>query len=242
MLLAPNDAAFRKALNATREAIRKSTRAHAEAGLAARRAGDLTGARNAFLHVLTLDPDNADAAKALREIELATMSKSQGDRAARVRSVGDLIANVKARNAEGYDLEQRLEILRAGDLNAGLRELRAWVDANPGERPTRQRIGTAIAEKAREIESKGQREVAIGLYEQANTLAGSQEWQPRVLALKKALGEHYYAEGMKHFRTDLAEAIRQWEIGARHDPSNTRLALRLRESKLAAQKLQKIEK
>jgi tetratricopeptide (TPR) repeat protein len=243
-LLAPEDPARRKALQSTREAIRRATRTHAEAGLAARRAGDLATARDSFLRVLALDPDNADAAKALREIDFAVMAKTQGERAARVRATDDIIANAKARAAESYDLEQRLELVRAGDLNAGLRELRSWVDANPGDRASRQRIGAAVAEKARESESKGQREVALGLFEQAVSLAGAgtPEWTLRMQALRKALGEQYYTEGMKLFRTDLAGAIRHWESGVRYDPSNTNLQLRLREAKIAHQKLQKIDK
>ena len=244
MLLAPEDPSRRKALQATREAIRRATRTHAEAGLAARRAGDLATARDAFLLVLALDPDNADAAKALREIDLAVMAKSQSDRAARVRVTDDIIASAKARAVESNDLEQRLELMRAGDLSTGLRELRSWVDANPGDRASRQRIGAAVAEKARELESKAQRETALGLYEQAASLAGAgtPEWTSRMQALRKSLGEYYYTEGMKVFRTDLAAAIRHFENGARYDPSNTNLQLRLREAKIAQQKLQKIGK
>jgi tetratricopeptide (TPR) repeat protein len=244
VLLAPEDPARRKALQGTREAIRRATRAQAESGLAARRTGDLGAARDAFLRVLALDPDNADAAKALREIDFAVMAKSQSDRAARVRATDDIIASAKTRAAESFDLEQRLELVRAGDLNAGLRELRSWVDANPGDRASRQRIGAAVAEKARELESKAQREAALGLYEQAASLAGAgtPEWTQRMQALRKALGEHYYTEGMKVFRSDLGAAIRHWENGARYDPSNTNLQLRLREAKIAQQKLEKIGK
>lgn len=244
VLLAPEDPGRRKALQATRDTLRRATRTHADAGVAARRSGDLALARESFLRVLALDPDNADAAKALREIDLATMAKSQSDRAARVRMTDDIIANAKSRAAESYDIEQRLELMRAGDLTAGLRELRGYVDANPGDRVSRQRIGAAVAEKARESESKGQREVALGLYEQAGALAGSPtpDWTARMQALRKALGEQYYAEGMKLFRTDLAGAIRHWETGARFDPSNTTLQLRLRDAKVAQQKLQKIQK
>jgi len=244
VLLAPDDPARRKTLQTTRDAIRKSARGHADNGIAARRAGDLAVARDAFLHVLVLDPDNADAAKALREIDLATMSKSQGDRAARARVTDDIVASVKARASDSYDLDQRLELMRAGDLTAGLRELKTWVDANPGDRASRQKIGVAVADKARDAEGKGQRETALGLYEQASTLAGAgaPDWALRIQALRKALGEQYYAEGMKVSRKDLAAAIRHWENGARYDPSNTNLQLRLREGKLAQQKLQRIEK
>ncbi len=245
VLLAPNDPARRRALQSTREAIKRTTRTHTESGLAARRAGDLAAARDAYLRVLLLDPDNTEAVKALREIDSAAMARVQGERAAKVRVVDDIVATAKARASDAaLDVDQRIEIMRAGDLNAGLRELRSWVDANPGDRATRQRIGGAVAEKARELESKAQRESALGLYEQAGTLAGASapEWTARAQALRKALGEQYYAEGMKVYRTDLALAIRSFEAGARYDPGNTNLQLRLREAKMAQEKLQKIKK
>ena len=244
VLLAPNDAARRRALQNTREAIKRTARTHADTGAAARRAGDLATAKDAYLRVLTLDPDNADAVKALRDIDAAVMARTQGERAARVRVPDDVVASAKARPADTLDVDQRIEIMRAGDLNAGLRELRTWVDANPGDRAARQRIGIAVAEKARELESKVQRESALGLYEQAAALAGAPtpEWTTRAQALRKTLGDQYYAEGMKVYRTDINLAIRNFEAGARYDPSNTNLQLRLREAKLAQQKLQKIGK
>ena len=244
VLLAPDDPSHKRSLDATRDAIRRGVREQAQAGAAARTNGDFAVARDAFLRVLALDPDNADAAKALRDVEQQAMSRAQGERAARVRATENIIANVRARSAESFDLEQRLELIRAGDLTAGLRELRAWVDASPGDRAARQRIGAAVAEKARESEAKGQREAALGLYEQAVSLAGAgtPEWSARMQALRKALGEQYYADGMRVFRSDLAAAIRQWENGAKYDPSNTNLQIRLREAKLAQQKLQRMEK
>lgn len=244
VLLAPDDPARLKTLQATREAIRRAIRTQVDAAVAARRAGDLAGAREAYLRVLVLDADNAEAVKALREIDLATMTKAQSDRAARVRVPDEAVTSAKARPNETNDLDQRIEIMRAGDLNTGLRELRSWVDAHPGERAARQRIGAAVAEKARELESKAQREAALGLYEQAGSLAGTAapEWMTRAQNLRKALGEQHYNDGMKVYRTDLNAAIRHFENGARYDPSNTNLQLKLREAKLAQEKLQKIAK
>jgi hypothetical protein len=45
---------------------------------------------------------------------------------------------------------------------------------------------------------------------------------------------------MKLYRTDLPAAIRQWETGVKFDPNNANLQMRLREARLAQQKLQKI--
>ena len=251
VMLEPDNAAYRAALDATREAIVRAVRDHYQTGVAARRNGDTSRARDAFLRVLALDASHADAARTLREIEQQAMSRTQGERAARARAADDIIAGARARAAaspaspanaaDAYDLEQRLELVR-GDVQAGVRELRAWVDANPGDRTGRLRAGTAVAERAREIDGKGQREAALALYEQAASLAGAAqpEWTTRMQALRKALGEQYYAEGMKLYRTDLGGAIRQWEAGAKFDPGNATLQMRLREAKLAQQKLQKI--
>jgi tetratricopeptide (TPR) repeat protein len=153
------------------------------------------------------------------------------------------MANAKARPNETLDLDQPLELVRAGDLVAGLREAKAWVDAHPSDRIGRGRLGVAVAKKAREAEGKGQREAALGLYEQAVSLAGTgtNEWTLRMQALRKALGEKYYNDGMKVFRTDLDNAIRLWETGARYDPSNLNLQVRLREARLAQQKLRTIK-
>ena len=62
---------------------------------------------------------------------------------------------------DGFDIEQALEMLRAGDASSGLRDLRAFVDANPGNRAARQRIGNAVADRARELEDQGAREQAV---------------------------------------------------------------------------------
>jgi hypothetical protein len=51
-------------------------------------------------------------------------------------------------------------MFRAGDTRGGLRELREYVDTNPRDRAARQRIGTVVYERARELETNGTREQA----------------------------------------------------------------------------------
>lgn len=247
-LLEPDNAAYRKALDDSRVAMKRAARDQFQAGATARRNGDTLQARDAFLRALLLDPAHVDAAKALRELELAAMSKTQGERSMRARASDEIVTGARARAAQSnaadtVDLEQRLELARAGDVSAGVRELKAWVDANPSDRNGRMRAGNVIAERARDAEAKNQREIALSLYEQAIALAGGAhqpDWMTRMQALRKALGEQYYAEGMKLYRTNLDAAIKQFETGAKFDPANATLLVRLREAKLAQQKLQKI--
>jgi hypothetical protein len=78
-------------------------------------------------------------------------------------------------------------LFRAGDAAAGLRELRAFVDAHPGSSSARHRAGQVVADRAREMEDKGARAEALDLYDQATALYGDKApWAARVAALRKA--------------------------------------------------------
>jgi hypothetical protein len=195
-LLDPANASHRAAALAARQAIDGGVREALAAGNAARRGGDPGRAKSAYLTALALDPGNAQAAAALRDVEQQVMSRAQAERAARARSMEAVVAAAKARaaspsSADSYDLEQRLELLRAGDIGAGVREAQAWVEANPGNRDGRARLASAVAERASDAERKGQRESAIRLYEQANALRGEPvpEWTAKARQLRRALGE-----------------------------------------------------
>ena len=243
VLLDPADPAHRQAAAASRAAIERGVRAELAAGAAARRAGELPRARDAYLRALALDPRDTEAASALREIEQQQMARIQADRAARARSMETVVANAKSRaQADSYDLEQRIELLRAGDPAVGVREARAWVEANPGDRDGRARLAAAAAERARDAERRGQRDSALSLYESANALAAtpSAEWSGRARELRRVLGEAQYADGMRAMRTDLAAAIRHFEAAVRYDPDNAKAQERLRDARTAQEKLRKI--
>ncbi|HEX4883175.1 MAG TPA: hypothetical protein VFX05_03480, partial [Casimicrobiaceae bacterium] len=117
VLVDPDNPAYRDALRATRAAIEDGVQDQLRAAHAARRAGDVGKAREAWLRVLVLDSSNAEAARALRELEQQAMARTQADRAARARSMDEVVANAKARavaesaqgnGAASADLDQRL--------------------------------------------------------------------------------------------------------------------------------------
>jgi len=260
-MLAPGDEPARRDAESLRSEIQRGVRENLEAGRSAMRAGDNGRASTAFLRVLALEPRNAEAARSLREIDRQNMARAQANRAARVR-VEDLFADARAAKAsppagygtaaaaaaaaaggnDAYDLDQRIEMFRAGDTATALRELKAWVDAHPKDRAGRQRIGAAVAERAKELEGKGQREAALNLYEQALSLRGEpqQEWSSRVAALRKSVANDYYNEGVKAMRTDLGVAVRSLETAVKLDPQNANAANRLREAKAARDKLSRM--
>lgn len=243
VLLAPGEALYKREQEMVNAAIRQGVREQLQAGNAALKAGDSERATQAMLRALALDPDNDEAAKALREIDRQRISRIQGDRAQKLRSVDiNALKNGPADAAATYDLEQPLEMLRAGDVSGGLRDLKAYVDANPGNRAARQRIGAAVADRARDLQAKGSREQALQLYEQAGALRGEStpEWNAQMQVLRKGLSEEYYSNGERAYRTDVALAIKQWETSLKYDPQNLKASTRLRDARAAQEKLKNI--
>lgn len=250
-LLEPGNEGWRRELAATRAAVARDAKAEVQAGSAALAAGDLDRASRAMLRALALDPSEPDAQKALREIDRRRFTRIQADRSARAMSLQDQVAAAAAQRAQagrsdagdGYDVEQAIEMFRAGDTAGGLRDFKAYVDANPGNRAVRQRIAGVVADRARELENQGQREQAASLYEQATALRGdaSGPWAARVPPLRKALSQEYFEKGSRVLRSDLAQAIGYFEASLRYDPANAQAAAKLREAKVAREKLDKIK-
>jgi hypothetical protein len=138
-------------LEATESSIDRRAREHIAAGSAALRSGDIDRAGDSLLKALALDPDNAEAATMLREVEKATAVENPGGSRSKGQCGGGSTVRRAATAAaasapaappgNGFDLELPLEIFKAGDTAGGLRDLRRYVDANPNDRAGRQRIG-----------------------------------------------------------------------------------------------------
>lgn len=250
-LLEPGNDGWHRELATTRAAIARDAKAEVQAGTAALAAGDLDRASRAMLRALALDPSMPEAQKALREIDRRRFTRIQADRSARALSLQDQVAAAATQRAaarandagDGYDAEQAIEMFRAGDTAGGLRDMKAYVDANPGNRAVRQRLAGVVADRARELENQGQREQALGLYDQATALRGDAAgpWAARVPPLRKALSQEYFEKGSRVLRSDLAQAIGYFEASLRYDPANAQAAAKLREAKVAREKFDKIK-
>jgi tetratricopeptide (TPR) repeat protein len=246
-ILAPDDAAYARELATMRATIDREAREAAQSGIAAMNAGDMDRASASLLRALALDPSRSDAAKALREIDRRRLTRIQADRAAKVAQQGNSASSAAARAQtdanDGFDIEQALEMVRAGDTSNGLRDLRAYVAANPGNRAVRQRIGNAVADRARELEDQGTKEQAVALYDQAVALRGdgNAPWAGRMTSLKKTLSQDYLDKGTRAYRTNLAQAIAFFETSVKYDPQNTAASIKLKEAKTARDKLDKIK-
>ncbi len=127
---------------------------------------------------------------------------------------------------------------------AAIRDLKAFVDANPGNRAARQRIGAAVAERARDLENQGAREQALVMYDQATSLRGDGNgaWAARVPPLRHAISQDYFDKGSRAYRTNIVQAISFFETSLRYDPANTQAAVKLKDAKQAREKLDQIDK
>jgi tetratricopeptide (TPR) repeat protein len=195
-LLVPTDATYRDALATTRASITTGVREQMSAANTALAAGEHERAAQAALRALALDPENADAARLLRDVDKRRMARTQADRANRARLEDQLAIRNAMQNqaaageySQSFDIDQAVELFRAGDTAAGLRELRAFVDAHPGSRAARQRAGQVVADRARELEDKGARAEAADLYDQATAMYGDKApWAARAANLRKLPG------------------------------------------------------
>lgn len=248
VLLDPRDEAARRELASTQATITRRVQENYNAGVTALRNNDTDRAADMMLKVLALEPDNADAAKVLRDIEKRRLSKIQAGRAARVGA--NAAANGQANPAprgpsvapsDGYDLGQPLEMFKAGDTEGGLRDLKRYVDANPNDRAGRVKIGGVVYDRALETEQKGSKEQALLFFDQAVALRGDAApgWSAHILGLRKALSDDYYQKGIVLFPTDPAKAIKLWETSLRYDPQNAKAAARLKDARPAQDKAKK---
>ncbi len=195
-LLVPTDAAYRDALATARAGIATGVREQISAANAALAAGEQERAAQAALRALALDPENADAARLLRDVDKRRMARTQADRANRARLEDQLAIRNAVQNqssageySQSFDIDQAVELFRAGDTAGGLRELRAFVDAHPGNPAARRRAGQVVADRARELEDKGARAEALDLYDQATAMYGDKApWAARAANLRKLPG------------------------------------------------------
>ncbi len=222
-MLEPESESFRRELALANKAVSHAVEVELDNGRAASRRGDIDAATQAMVRVLALDPGNAEAVKVLRELERQKAARTQAERAARAAR------SAAPASADSFDVEQRIELFRAGDMASGLRELKRYVDAHPTDSTARAQIATAVYDRARELESQGARENALAMYEQAIALRGEAmpPWNAKLASLKKTLSADYYNKGVSAAGKDPAQAIKHWEASLRYDPGNTAAAAKL---------------
>jgi tetratricopeptide (TPR) repeat protein len=196
--------------------------------------------------VLAFDAHNEEAVTALRELDRQRELRRASERSARARLVaqanGSRIPSRSTRDAREFDLEQSLELLRAGDTTGALPELRRYVAANRGDRAARARIASAVYAQAQRLEGQGSFEAAVGMYAEAIGMhaAAPREWSSQLGALKMRLAGAEYEKGVRLLATDVGAAIPHFEAALRFAPDHTQAQLQLQRARKIQQNLRSI--
>jgi len=236
LLLRPDDAQANARLAALRRSIARTVAVEREAARDAQRRADLDQAQQSWLRVLSYEPYNDEAVTALREIERQRATRRAAERAARAR-MEEGTATGRNRTAKRgapteageYDIEQSLELLRAGDAKAALPELQRYALANPRDRAGRERIAVAVYAQAQQLKRQGSDSAAVSMYTEAIKLhpAAPKDWSAQLAQLKLRLANQEYETGVRLMSTDVPAAIAHFEAALRYAPDHTQAQLRL---------------
>lgn len=248
LLLAPDDREAAARLAALRGRMARIVNDELAVGLEALRRGDHDRAQQSLLQVVTLDPANSEAVAALREIDRLRSMRRGAERAARARAEESMtaarsrIGRRPPNEAGEFDVEQSLELLRAGDAKVALGELRRYAAANPRDRVARERIAMAVRAQAQQSERQGDAAAAVSMYAEAIRLHASppREWVVQLAQLKARLAAGEYEKGVRLMATDIAAAITHFEAALRYAPEHTQAQLRLERARKMQQNLRSI--
>ena len=249
-LLAPNDRQAAERLSATRASVAKNVSEGLAAGRDALRKGQVEQAQDSLLRVLAFEPNNEEAANGLREIDRQRAMRRGAERAARVR-IDELASAASNRTptvrkpseAGEFDIEQSLELLRAGNSAVAIPELRRYWAANLRDKAVRERIAIAMHAHAQQLERQGASAAAVNSYAEAINMHASppRDWSAQLTQLKNRLAQQEYEQGVRQMANNLNAAIRHFEAALRYAPEHTQALLRLDSARKMQQNLKTIK-
>jgi tetratricopeptide (TPR) repeat protein len=240
-LLVPQKTEYQNQLREARAHIAKGVADNLSSAEEARQRGEPQLASRFYLKVLSLDPNNSAAADALRKLEQDTYRRSLHTQVARISKDASTTRSGPA--SERRDLEYGALLLRQGDYSGSIKTLEKYLKSAPKDELARRYLADAHFQLGQQRLEQGRREDALAHLESAK---GTQEQDPAELkvsieSLRKALAEEYYQKGMKAYRTNLAEAIGDWERTLQYDPAHPLATLRLQRARQMQQNLKAIE-
>jgi tetratricopeptide (TPR) repeat protein len=242
LVIAPGDQEATSRLGNVQSALTKLAADEMSAAREALRRSDLDKAQRSLLRVLALDAYHDAAVNALREIDRQRAVRLAADRAARARAEEPGVARKRSNQrprgeAVDYDIEQSLELLRAGDVKVALAELHRYVAANPRDGLARERIAGAVRGHAQQLERQGDGISAVGFYAEAIRLhpVAPKEWVAQLARMRSRLAGDEYEKGVRVIGRDLNAAIVHFESALRLSPDHIQAQLQLER----ARKMQK---
>jgi tetratricopeptide (TPR) repeat protein len=249
VLLRPDSQDYRAQLERTQEQIGQVVAERLKAADKTRHAGDLERATLQYLRVLSVDPQNADAARALREIEAERVKRAYllkprvlANRSSAERN-GARNSVAQPANDPAGELEIGVVQFRQGDYAGSVQTLEKYFRAHPRDDNARSYLADAYQQVGLASLREGRKEEALGQLEKAQQLGPSDpaEVSKAVRSVRQALGEEYYRLGVQAFASDIDRAISLWERSLSYDPSQVQVQVRLQQARRAQRTMQSIE-
>lgn len=242
-LLQPERAEYGRSLTEARSKAAEAAKQATVAANEARARGDLQNSVRLYLRALADDPADAEAARALREIEKDQISRGKTRPIARLpqsETNGSSSKPSKSVSAtQRRELEAAVIVLHQGDYESSANMLEEYLRRYPNDDLATRALAEAYAQLAQQRLAQGKKEEALRYLQkvQSGKSGSSKELQKTIDALRKEVALDYEARGVRVESSDLNEAIRLWERALEYDPSLTRARARLEEGRRIQQKI-----
>ncbi len=251
LLLNPESADYRLQFGLAQARIAEMAAERLKAADRARQAGEIDQATIAYLRVLSVDPNNDAAARALRELEVERVKRAYLSRPPRVvaanRSPADR-NNARPRAApytnDLGDLELGVMLFKQGDHAGSAQSLEKYLQKNPKDESARAYLADAYQQLGLAALKGGRKESALGYLEKAQRLGYSDpaELANAIRSVRGALGDEYYRLGVQAFSSSIDKAIALWERSLYFDPGQTQAQIRLQQARRAQETLRSVER
>ena len=250
LLVEPDSPSYRQQYELAQARIAELVAERLKAADKARQAGENEQATLAYLRVLSIDPRDAAAARALRELEVERVKRAYLSRPPRVVLANRSPERNGTRNAlppsanDVGDLELGVMLFRQGDYAGSAQNLEKYLQKYPRHEGARGYLADAYHQLGLAALQKGRREEALGYLEKAQRLGYSDptELTKAIRSVRQALGEEYYRLGVQAFGSSIDRAISLWERSVYFDPGQTQAQLRLQQARRARETMRSIEK
>jgi len=250
LLVDPDSSSYRQQYELAQTRTAELVAERLKAADKAREAGENEQATLAYLRVLSVDPRDAAAARALRELEVERVKRAYLSRPPRVVLANRSPERNGAKNSVApsandlSDLELGVMLFRQGDYAGSAQNLEKYLQKHARDESARGYLADAYYHLGLAAQQKGRKEEALGYLEKAQRLGYSDpaELTKAIRSVRQALGEEYYRLGVQAFGSSIDRAISMWERSVYFDPGQTQAQLRLQQARRARETMQSIEK
>lgn len=169
-VLKPDNAEYRDSLAAVRRQIDAAVADRLQRAQQAQKRGETESATTQYLTVLSLQPDNAQAAEALRSLERERNRRSYLGKPSRItlaRRASEAESKPAARAAAATATQDRNELehiallANQGELDEAIAQLERHVAADRRDAAARQMLADLYFQKADKLGGRGQKQAAI---------------------------------------------------------------------------------